>query len=441
MRSLPPFLKRLEVGQEADEAALKRAYARKLKQIDQEADPAGFQALREAYEAALRWVRGSTAGPADPAAPPRADREELRSAQAPAQANAPLVAAVQPPVEGEESPQTAAQAVLTQLMASLAGESIDLKEAGRLFDAAFEDPRLIRIEAKEMFEWQVAQRLAGGWRPGHEALLLLAVAYFDWESDHRRLPRFGPAGSTLLAAIHEYGMFVRKEGRPGEAQVELLRALRSDARPSNRMLASGLPALEALAQRYPVLFPLMTSAPQLERWRAWDRELPAWRRRLGRFWYMLAPRESAPSLYPRPAFTFRSLLVAVVIAGGLSILLTTTPKPPPRIVSAEEMIRSMNAATQPWDPGESLKITAAVAGKPNLENCHTVANFEGSSGGEAYRRGPFFASSLDRRIIACSSMGLWPQGSTFEAALQAAMAREALRANAAPARSEGKAPR
>ncbi|HYP33129.1 MAG TPA: hypothetical protein VES00_14760 [Burkholderiaceae bacterium] len=53
-----PFLATLEVDatQDPDERTLRRAYARKLKQIDIENEPERFQALREALEQGLRWI-------------------------------------------------------------------------------------------------------------------------------------------------------------------------------------------------------------------------------------------------------------------------------------------------------------------------------------------------------------------------------------------------
>ena len=44
----PPFLQHLGLTHEADERDVKRAYARRLKQIDQAADARSFQQLREA---------------------------------------------------------------------------------------------------------------------------------------------------------------------------------------------------------------------------------------------------------------------------------------------------------------------------------------------------------------------------------------------------------
>lgn len=50
-------LRELGLTADADERAVKRAYAAKLKIIRPETDPEGFQKLNETYQAALEWLR------------------------------------------------------------------------------------------------------------------------------------------------------------------------------------------------------------------------------------------------------------------------------------------------------------------------------------------------------------------------------------------------
>lgn len=60
MSYLPSFFKQYELARDAEERDVKRAYAKALKKIDQENDPAGFQALRESYEHALQWLQNKS---------------------------------------------------------------------------------------------------------------------------------------------------------------------------------------------------------------------------------------------------------------------------------------------------------------------------------------------------------------------------------------------
>ena len=46
-----------DLDEEADERAVKRAYAKRLKVTRPDEDPVGFQALHQAYQQALDFIR------------------------------------------------------------------------------------------------------------------------------------------------------------------------------------------------------------------------------------------------------------------------------------------------------------------------------------------------------------------------------------------------
>ena len=294
------FLQRLSLSGDADDRAIRRAYARELKLIDQEADPAGFQSLREAYETALYWARHKEEFEAEEFAdaPTQlaleagvgSDLAQPAPIQVPAPRPPDYAAADQPPANPPQERldtdnDALAEAVFADFLrraAAIAHErpiTPDLPWQREL-RASLDDPRLINIVARETFERRVADLLVSGWRPGHEALLVAAVNTFGWSGDRRRVFSLGRSGAILDAAIDERATFDLQPDAQQDDQRRLIERLRAPKPPGTRELVRNSATLETLIARFPTWLALITDVDNIVRWRERNDKLPPWRRQL-----------------------------------------------------------------------------------------------------------------------------------------------------------------
>ncbi|MES2300040.1 MAG: hypothetical protein V4582_23580 [Pseudomonadota bacterium] len=292
-RTTHPFLSYLELDEDADARAIRRAYARKVKLIDQERAPGAFQQLREAYECALDWA---------------AHMEQLRmrapelAAPVPAPVPAPVALELAPPAQGQalpepstpimESPQELADAVFADCAAAIAR----LAQGRMLGDLALwvdqlqrrlDDERLFNIAARSLFEARIAFLLAGGWKAGHETLYLAACQVFHWDSDRRRLPQFGYAGAIVNRAIDESHMFEAQDEPELQTQRKVIARLRRAVPADSDQLRRDMFYLERMMTRFPNLMALTVNPALVAQWRQLHANLPAPRAEP-------APRREAP---------------------------------------------------------------------------------------------------------------------------------------------------
>jgi len=267
MQETHGFLSALGLDATADARAIRRAYARKLKTIDQQADAAGFQALREAYETALAW-----------AAYEAQKRQEAQTVvAAPAAQDAPAAAAV---TLEKDQPQ-AAPSEETQLANAVWNRFIEGRQAlvrtGRLADpdawhdllrARLQDEELIHIGTRMQFEWCIVHILGHGWQAGHEALFPAAVAAFDWTRDRRLLSQFGYVGDILNAAIDERALFDSQESAVRAAQERIAMLLRREQQADTRDIVQSMDELRKMQAAFPRLLPVVTNAQNVAHWEA-----------------------------------------------------------------------------------------------------------------------------------------------------------------------------
>lgn len=314
------FLQRLSLAGDADERAIRRAYARELKLIDQEHDAAGFQSLREAYEAALFWVRNPEYfadddgdGEEKPAqvqadAPPAPDAAGTEVIEATA-----LPAEVLPV---DEDPQALGDEVFEEFVARLPALAAAAKGPiesetpwTQALQTCLDDLRLFGIDAREQFERRVAVLLAEGWRPGHEALLVAAVDTFGWAADRRRVQGLGHAGMLIDIAIDERALFDSQHDDEADAQRRLLQQLRDPAMPSWRMLALQVHALETMTARFPNWLSMVVNVETIVSWRTMEENMPGWQRALA----LLGLKRRATMRDARAEDTFRWYWVWVLL--------------------------------------------------------------------------------------------------------------------------------
>jgi TPR repeat protein len=345
MVHVPPFLVRLGLGPDADARAVRRAYARELKQIDQEADLQGFQALRAAYEAALRWAERRTAldDPGTIPAPPKAEP-----------APEPQTALVrEPPPPHEEvpeprpSPEPRARRPATrspddQLMMvfgpfieEMRRRAADGWDARAALERCLADPRLVNLEVRDLFEWNVIALLAEGWKPGHERLLGAAIELFQWEKDRRRPERFAGPGQVIEAVITEQLAWRTQTEWLREWHLQILERLRRLDRPRDAELLRMRPALQDLASQYPTWTRLVAPVGKIPQWMKWADAVPVWTRAVTRKPNLL--KNVKPEAGSRPQSSGgsrRGVWMVVMLALGVLRLLSgmgtdrSPPSPP-----------------------------------------------------------------------------------------------------------------
>ena len=302
MNQVPIFLDRLGLDGQADERAVRRAYARELKQIDQELQAAEFQALREAYDAALAWCRAAGARPASGAASPvLADQHGQQAGaneeatQAPPPVAAPVLNFAPPktavhfrqhegvkappaePVPPEWIAQAQAQwpEVVSRFQALAASRQSDhLPSWTSLLRDILAQETWQDLRARPWLELRIAHLLAQGWHRGHEYLFVAAIEVFEWETDIARLATMGPVGNYLGQAIGQYHHFLEmKAAQVSQARVAIAR-LRQPAMPDRREAAELLPVLQPLISRYPEWMHVVTGMAHFEQWRQQGMQMP-----------------------------------------------------------------------------------------------------------------------------------------------------------------------
>ncbi len=257
MQPTPHFLSRLGLGLEADARAVRRAYARELKLIDQEREAGAFQELRDAYEAALRW-------------------HAYQGAQAQHALQETVEGVPDAPVAEDESiladPDQLAAEAFEAFQLGFAGLGEDAREdAGPWQDwlrRCLDDDRLLNIVARTIFEARVAHLLASGWKPGHNAMFLAAINVFGWDRDQRRLRQFGYAGARVDQAILEQHLLDALPPADQRLKGQLFELLRSGEIPEDEQLRRQIAHVERVARDYPALVHLVVGVDNVERWRA-----------------------------------------------------------------------------------------------------------------------------------------------------------------------------
>jgi hypothetical protein len=278
-----PFLVRFGLPADADANAIRRAYARELKLIDQASQAVQFQQLREAYEAALYWAgRGAGPGICQSAAP--------------------------------ESP---ASQVYEQFLTAC----VPLRQKERLRDLpAWEDvlrrhladPGLLDLSASLNFETKIAASLAAGWTSGNETLFLVAASVFEWESDSRRVQQLGTAGIVIAQTLEQQYLFDCQDEAAYKVSRSVLVGLRLNVPPLNMRLRMEMAHLESMLQYFPELIAVTAGTENVERWRALYGELrpPA------------TPESVQPIAFAQHRTVSRSRAVLPELSVPLTIILT-----------------------------------------------------------------------------------------------------------------------
>jgi len=396
----PWFLDHLGLTTSADAAEIKRAYAARLKQVDQSTDIDGFMRLREAYAAATAWCRaandGTAAGPATiPVAPPSTQLPPFSTA----------AAATEVPLPDPHAPVNVATRALQQLEQRL----IDGEPPGVVFSEQLIGLQGEHLQVTAIFEAMLIDGLAAMRLPQRLALFGAACDQLGW-NDVVHVQQMGARGGWVRAVQEEeiawkrtaattgcHDLFDRLGGAP--------KLDRTDLAPSHFTRDATLrwPDMQQLLKSYPHYLALRVERSALTAWEQAFAALPPRDKAMAESFSNLpspaAYRQAAP---PRTRTNHGGRLGAVVGIIGVFNLLShafnseSHPPIPPA---------SVPAVTAPLVSRPSFTLPEHVAITPG--NCERIEH----AVHEPDWRPPLDPAQLHRlrdATLSCLRGGRWP---------------------------------
>lgn len=459
---VPRFLQLLELDTTADERAIRRAYAQKLKKIDQETDPAAFQALRSLYDAALNWAQQrNTSSPAprfqaddegyDASSPPEPAPAYALDDVAVSTLQVETPAAV-PPTPGEDAMEraTTAFANFMEEFAAFAAEQNNKPNAEVLqtsLERVMADDAFISMAARDIFEHKLASLLAQGWKPGHEALFVAATKVFRWEEERRHLQGFGHVGFILERALQEQALYLRQQPRDRGIQRTLIIRLRNPAEPSRQELIASFALLENLLRYFPTWMSIITDVSKQRRWRELHAALPPTKPVKP----VTKKRVPAASTNTGSSGSRWTLVLVLIMFTSVARFLNSEPAPPPSALPDMSAISSRYLAAHippPEQPASILSeakpvepssvrsapqplskhaVAVLVRKAPSADVCNEVYKISQDHGLGMPSQDADPGPGFDRQILACVGKQHWPIGMMNSAAVEQALKRERAR--------------
>lgn len=239
-----PFLEQLGLDQTADTTTIRRAYARQLKQVDQEADPDGFAALRTAYEQALAWSEQPNA-----AAEPVSNATDLLRGQS-------HNADPQPPTPPDRPLVTQAHARFAEALQQW--PNVELTEVLRTIST---DLHHQAPDQHYIFQWQLLAALAQENAPHRFEIFLAAdqVFHLASQSTHAPAPELR---NWLDALLVQREAWITQPIGTRERQLNLLQTVQAGT--FNRDNAG---EIGQMLNRFPTFSSLVADRDARERWK------------------------------------------------------------------------------------------------------------------------------------------------------------------------------
>lgn len=262
----PWFLQQLGLDDNADARAIKRAYAVRLRQIDQATDIDGFNALHHAYKAAQAWVERRASlvdanGQTLSVDTSGGNHQAMASVVMASVASEPHLAPTPAGIPASRDPADAARAALEALRADLADQQNAIVALGRQYRLLGDE----HLSAPLLFETMVIDQLARGGIAQRLALFHAAQKQFAW-SDVVHLADLKARGAWVMQLQKESLAVdaLRQSLAPALEAIDMREAGHVDHIPGQALKC--WPELRSALQAYPRYFSLCFSQADAQEW-------------------------------------------------------------------------------------------------------------------------------------------------------------------------------